>query len=88
MKRYSYKITGLECANCALRVETALNKEKDFKNVSVNFASSKISYETDLENHFKKINSLLKEIEPKEELSCFSFINSCFIWNFRFYFKV
>ena len=64
MKRYSYKITGLECANCALRVETALNKEKDFKNVSVNFASSKISYETDLENHFKKINSLLKEIEP------------------------
>ncbi len=68
MKHYSYIITGLECANCAARVEKALNEEEDFKNVKVNFSSSKISFDTALEDHFKKINNLLKEIEPGSKI--------------------
>lgn len=64
MKRYKYSISNLDCANCARRLESELNKNEDFKNVVVNFNISKISYETDKEISLKEINALVNKIEP------------------------
>ena len=46
MKKYKYNINNLDCANCAREIEESLNKNKDFKNVVVNFNTSKLSYES------------------------------------------
>lgn len=47
MKKYSFKIEGLDCASCALEVEEALNEMEGIENATVNFGASKISYYTD-----------------------------------------
>ena len=47
MKKYKFRIEGLDCAKCALEVEEALNEIKGIENVQVNFGASKISYYTD-----------------------------------------
>ena len=45
MKKYKYNINNLDCASCAREIEESLNDNKDFKNVVVNFSTSKLSYE-------------------------------------------
>ena len=47
MKKYSFKIEGLDCASCALEVEEALNEMEGIENATVNFGASTISYYTD-----------------------------------------
>ncbi len=66
MKKYTYKIVGLDCVACAKKIEDTLNKEENLNNVVVNFATSKISYETKINNleTISLINNLLERIEP------------------------
>lgn len=64
MKKYRFIINNLDCANCARRVEKALNKEKDLVNVIVNFSTSKLSFESDKTISLNEINNLVKNIEP------------------------
>ena len=66
--KYTYKIVGLDCPNCAKKIEDNLNKHKDFKNVSVNFATLKITYETSINDSFKIVNQVIKEIEPSAKI--------------------
>ena len=47
MKKYEYDIVGLDCANCANKIQVELGKVKGIENASVNFAKQKLSYETD-----------------------------------------
>ena len=47
MKKYKFRIEGLDCAKCALEVEEALNEMEGIENAQVNFGTSKISYYTD-----------------------------------------
>lgn len=47
LKKFKYKIEGLDCAKCALEVEEALNEMNGIENASVNFGASTISYYTD-----------------------------------------
>ena len=47
MKKYTYDIKKLDCANCAREVEESLNQNKDFLDVKVNFVTSKISYKSE-----------------------------------------
>lgn len=69
MKKYKYNINNLDCAGCAKQVEIALNKDKDFKNVVVNFSSGKISYESDTDFSLSELNKLVKAIEPDASVS-------------------
>lgn len=69
MKKYKYNINNLDCANCARELEESLNKNKDFKNVVVNFNTSKLSYESNKEFTIKELNNFIKEIEPDSYLS-------------------
>lgn len=47
LKKYKFKIEGLDCVSCALEVEEALNKIDGIENATVNFGASTISYYTD-----------------------------------------
>ena len=54
--KYSYNIIGLDCANCAREIEESLNKNKKFKNVIVNFSTSKISFYSEKEISLEELN--------------------------------
>ena len=41
-----YKLKGLDCANCAAKLEAGLNKIKDYDDVIVNFMSQKLIIES------------------------------------------
>jgi Zn2+/Cd2+-exporting ATPase len=63
MKKFKYHIINLDCANCALKIEEALNKNPELRNVSVNFTTQNITYETD-NIDLIKLNRLVSAIEP------------------------
>ena len=69
MNKYKYNINNLDCANCAREVEESLNKNKDFKNVIVNFNTKKLSYESNKEFTINELNKLVKSIEPGASIS-------------------
>ena len=69
MKKYKYNINNLDCAHCAREIEEALNKNTDFKNVSISFATSKLTYESDKDFSLKELNNLIKKIEPDASIS-------------------
>lgn len=69
MKKYKYTINNLDCANCAREIEEALSKDKRFKNVVVNFNTSKLSYESDETFTLKELNNLVKKQEPEAYLT-------------------
>ena len=64
MRKYRFKINNLDCANCAKKLEDTLNSNPKMKNVVVNFAASKISYESDSIT-LKELNELIKKVEPE-----------------------
>jgi Cd2+/Zn2+-exporting ATPase len=59
MKKYNLK--NIDCANCAARIESDLSKMKEVKFVSVNFANSSITIDTD---NLDFVKSKIDEIEP------------------------
>ena len=68
MKKYRYNINNLDCPNCARKLEETLNKNEKLQNVKVNFATKKISYETETVT-LKEINKIAKEIESGISIS-------------------
>lgn len=62
-----YRIKGLDCANCAAKLEREICKIDGVANVAVNFLSEKITIEgadlsfVDIEN---KMIAVAKKIEP------------------------
>ena len=67
--KYKYNIKNLDCANCAKKIEEKLNKDKNIKNTIVNFSTSTISVETDLEKPFEYVKQIVSEVEPDAILS-------------------
>ena len=61
MKKYNYKIVNLDCAACAKKIEDKLNKDENLHNVIINYATSRISYETDLEDAVTLINKIIQQ---------------------------
>lgn len=64
LKKFEYKIEGLDCAHCALEVEEALNEMEGIVDAKVNFAASKISYKTE-KVKIEDIIELVKKVEPE-----------------------
>lgn len=60
-----YKLNNLDCASCASKIEDNLTKLEDVKFVSVNFANSSMTIDT---NNLDKVKSKIKEIEPEVEI--------------------
>lgn len=65
MSKYKYNINNLDCANCAREIEEELNKDKRLNNVSVNFNTCKISYESEEDISLKELNKLVRKVEPE-----------------------
>ena len=66
MNKYRYKINNLDCANCAAKMEKAINDLEEVKNATVNFITAKLTIETD-ENQDEllfKVEKIIKKIEP------------------------
>ena len=64
MKNYRFTIKGLDCANCARKIEEHLQKMEKYEDVVVNFSTSKISLKTEEKENVKK--ELEKEIQKVE----------------------
>ncbi|PKL07317.1 MAG: cadmium-translocating P-type ATPase, partial [Spirochaetae bacterium HGW-Spirochaetae-9] len=63
MTRYILK--GLDCANCAAKIETELRKNKGFEFATVNFATKTLALDADAE---EKARALVKAIDPAVEV--------------------
>lgn len=71
MQKYEFKIRGLDCANCANKIQEELSKNPELKNVSVNFAKQKLSYETEKVS-IEEVEKSIKRLEPEVEIIDFA----------------
>ena len=55
MKSYKYILEGLDCANCAKKIEDKIANTEGYEEVSVNFSTLKLSFKTDKNNPKKEI---------------------------------
>lgn len=63
--KYRFKLNGLDCPNCASKIEEKLNNDKNIRNASVNFSKLTVSLETDLKSDVKNyVSDIVKSIEP------------------------
>ena len=66
MKRV-YKLEDLDCANCAAKMERAINKIDGVQSASVSFMAQRLSVEADearFEEIMDKIERTCKRVEP------------------------
>lgn len=68
MKR-SFKLQDLGCANCAAKMEVAINKMKEVENATINFMSSRLIIEADEDKFEEVLNNAQKAI-TKIERDC------------------
>ena len=63
----TYKVTGLDCGNCAARLEKAIGKVKGVKKVTINFVTGKVSIDVngDEAQVLADVEALVKKNEPK-----------------------
>lgn len=67
--KYKYNIKNLDCANCAKKIEETLNKDKNIKSASVNFAKQTVAVETNISDPFNYVKDIVEKIEPDAILS-------------------
>ena len=63
-----YKIKGLDCANCALELEEAIEKIEGINNVSISFMGERmiIEFEDSRKDEIiEKIKNVIKKEEPE-----------------------
>jgi len=65
LKKFKFELNGLECPNCARKIEEKLNQNNKLQNVVVNFANLTLSFEADEKIDIKEmIVDVVKKIEP------------------------
>lgn len=67
--KYKYNIKNLDCANCAKKIEETLNKDKNIKSASINFAKQTVTVETNISDPFNYVKDIVEKIEPDAILS-------------------
>lgn len=67
--KYKYNIKDLDCANCAKKIEETLNKDKNIKSASINFAKQTVTVETNISDPFNYVKDIVENIEPDAILS-------------------
>lgn len=70
-----YSIEGIDCANCAAKIENKINKMKNIEEVNLNFMMEKLSIEfkvstdEEVEEIMDEVRKLVKKIEPDVVIS-------------------
>lgn len=63
--KYSFKLSGLDCANCANKIEIKLNEHKDIDKAIVNFNKLIITvYSNKPDFNVNEVKKIVNEIEP------------------------
>ena len=68
MKSYKYTLEGLDCANCAKKIEDEIAKKKGYEDVIVNFSTLKLTFKSDNPNAKKEVIEIVKKLEPDVEV--------------------
>lgn len=68
MKKYRYNVKNLDCVNCARKIEEKLSKIDNYKNVSLNYSTLKLTLESNIDNPINDIKKVVKSIEPEVEI--------------------
>lgn len=68
MKSYKYTLNGLDCANCAKKIEDEIAKIEGYEEVVVNFSTLKLTFKTDKVVNNEEIVKLIKRLEPEVEV--------------------
>ena len=63
-----FRIKNLDCANCASKIESKLNKLKSINNASVNYLTQKIMIDYNEEFNLEEVVRVCKKIEPDCEI--------------------
>jgi len=63
-----FRIKNLDCANCASKIESKLNKLKSINNASVNYLTQKIMIDYNEEFNLEEVIRVCKKIEPDCEI--------------------
>ena len=65
MKNYKFLLQGLECANCAKKIEDKIAANPEYKDVVVNFSTITLSFKTNKEKGVEEdIKNIVKAVEP------------------------
>ena len=67
----TFRLVGLDCANCAAQIENAVQKIEGVENASVSFMTGKLIFECSEENEkdiVKKVKKIVKREEPDVEV--------------------
>ena len=65
MKNYKYTLEGLDCANCAKKIEDKIAKTEGYEDVNVNFSTLKLTFKTNKQDPKKEITEIVSKIEPE-----------------------
>ncbi len=60
-----YKLKNLDCANCAIKIERELKKQKDVKFAAVNFSTSELVVDA---KNIENVLETIKKVEPEVEV--------------------
>lgn len=66
MKTYRMKITEIDCANCAAKLEDKLNKIEGVEEVIINFMAEKLIFKCEEEQHELILQQIIQMIEKYE----------------------
>ena len=70
-----YSIEGIDCANCAAKIEDKINRIKNIEEANLNFMMGKLSIEfkvstdEDVEEIMDEVRKLVKKLEPDAVIS-------------------
>ena len=67
----TYKIKGIDCANCAAQLENAISKVEGVESVSISFMAERMVLEyakKNAEEIMEKVRKLIKKEEPDATL--------------------
>lgn len=70
-----YSIEGIDCANCAAKIENKINKIKEIDEANLNFMMEKLSIEfkvptdEEVEKVMQEVRKIVKKMEPDAVIS-------------------
>lgn len=70
-----YSIEGIDCANCATKIEDKINKIKEIDEANLNFMMEKLSIEfkvstdEEAEEVMQEVRKIVKKMEPDAVIS-------------------
>ena len=65
MRNYKFLLQGLDCANCAKKIEDKIASKPEYKDVVVNFSTLTLSFKTDKEKGVEEeIKNIVRAVEP------------------------